>query len=174
MIAPGSYIVDSDVFISAKNSYYAFGFCPGFWDGVLHHHAHDRVFSIDRVRAELLSGSPQEDLVLWVKQHVPATFFLETGAREVVEAYQAVMLWAQRHGRFSDAAKAKFATGADGWLVALGQVHGAVVVTNEVSEPESRKSIKIPDVCIQFGVDYVNTFEMLGAVPGALVFEDAS
>jgi hypothetical protein len=26
-----SYILDSDVLITAKNSYYAFDLCPGFW-----------------------------------------------------------------------------------------------------------------------------------------------
>ena len=33
--------------------------------------------------------------------------------------------------RYFDYAKAKFATGADGWLVAYARVHGAIVVTNE-------------------------------------------
>ena len=32
------YVIDSDVFISAKNSYYAFAICPGFWASLLHHH----------------------------------------------------------------------------------------------------------------------------------------
>lgn len=31
------YIVDSDDFITAKNRYYAFGICPGFWDRVIDH-----------------------------------------------------------------------------------------------------------------------------------------
>lgn len=33
------YVVDSDVFISAKNRYYSFGICPGFWDSLIHFHA---------------------------------------------------------------------------------------------------------------------------------------
>ena len=33
-------------------------------------------------------------------------------------------MWVQRHSRYSDYAKAKFATGADGWLVAYAQVQG--------------------------------------------------
>ena len=32
------YLVDSDVFITAKNLYYAFDLCPGFWKSVVHHH----------------------------------------------------------------------------------------------------------------------------------------
>ena len=59
-------------------------------------------------------------------------------------------MWVQRHPRYFDHAKAKFATGADGWLVACARVQGATVVTNEQSAPESRKEIKLPDVCDRF------------------------
>lgn len=31
------YLVDSDVFITAKNLYYPFDICPGFWNSLLHH-----------------------------------------------------------------------------------------------------------------------------------------
>ena len=60
MMAERSYIVDSDVFITAKNLYYAFDLCPGFWTSVVHHHREGRVFSIDRVRSELIAGHRKE------------------------------------------------------------------------------------------------------------------
>ena len=58
-------------------------------------------------------------------------------------------------------AKAKFATEADGWLVAYAMTRGAVVVTNEQPRPESRSRILLPDVCNQFGVTRQGTFWML-------------
>ncbi|NOZ87967.1 MAG: DUF4411 family protein [Deltaproteobacteria bacterium] len=30
------YVVDSDVLIAAKNAYYAFEICPGFWKGLIY------------------------------------------------------------------------------------------------------------------------------------------
>ena len=134
-----TYLVDSDVFITAKNLYYAFGLCPGFWKSVLHHHRRGRIFSVDRVRSELLAGTETEDLVRWVKEEVPKEFFLPVDADAVVSAYTEIMMWVQRHGRYFDHAKAKFATGADGWLVACARVQGAAVVTNEREAPESRR-----------------------------------
>ena len=92
---------------------------------------------------------------------VPAEFFLEVDHDEVTAAYTEIMLWAQRHSRYSDQAKAKFATGADGWLVAYAKVRGAVVITNEQPAPESRREIKLPDVCAQSNVPYKDTFAML-------------
>ena len=58
-----TYVVDSDVFITAKNLYYSFDICPGFWKSVVHHYRAGRVFSVDRARSELLAGHPEEDLV---------------------------------------------------------------------------------------------------------------
>lgn len=70
MTTPPTFLLDSDVFIAAKNAYYAFDICPGFWKGILLAHAQARVRSIDRVRNELLSGRKEEDLVQWVRNDV--------------------------------------------------------------------------------------------------------
>lgn len=164
MMMDRTYLVDSDVFITAKNLYYAFDICPGFWKCLVHHHRKGRVFSVDRVRSELLAGHKKEDLVRWVREEVPKRFFLPVDTDVVVRAYMGIMMWVQRHPRYFDHAKAKFATGADGWLVAYAQVHAATVVTNEQRAPESRKEIKLPDVCDQFKVRRDNTFAMLRAL----------
>ena len=157
---PG-YLIDSDVLITAKNRYYAFPICPGFWDSVLHGHSLGNIHSIDRVRQELLLGRDDDDLVRWVGRSVPASFFLGSDGDEVVAAFTEIMLWVTRHARYHDEAKAKFASGADGWLVAQGRATGKTVVTNEQPRPESRNQIKLPDVCDAFSVDFEDTFAML-------------
>ena len=159
-----SYIIDSDVLITAKNSYYAFDLCPGFWNSLLTQHLAGRVNSLDRNRQELLQGRDDDELVKWVHDSVPAGFFLSCNNAAVVSAYTEVMLWVQRNPQFFDAAKAKFATGADGWLVAYAVANGSTVVTLEESRPESRNQIKLPDVCLQFGVIYQDIFTMLRAL----------
>ena len=55
--------MDSDVFIAAKNRYYAFDICPGFWKSLVYHCGVGEIRSIDKVRSELLAGSPTENLV---------------------------------------------------------------------------------------------------------------
>ncbi|MCC7349727.1 MAG: DUF4411 family protein [Phycisphaerales bacterium] len=161
MSAARPYVLDSDVFIAAKNSYYAFAICPGFWDSLIHHHGTGNVCSIDRVRLELLAGRVTEDLVQWVRRDVPPEFFMATSEQAVTDAYGQVMLWVQRNSQYFDQAKAKFATEADGWLVAYSMIHGLPVVTNEQPRPQSRNRILLPDVCAQFNVTTRNTFEML-------------
>lgn len=158
------YLVDSDIFITAKNLYYPFDICPGFWKSLLHYHRESAVFSIDRVRSELLAGCKTEDLVQWVRSEVPEGFFLPVDTADVSDAYTDIMMWVQRQARFFDHAKAKFATGADGWLVAYARVHGAIVVTNEQSAPQSKKEVKLPDLCDEFKVRRDNAFAMLRAL----------
>lgn len=154
-------VLDSDVFIAAKNAYYAFDLCPGFWQALLEGHRRGRLRSIDRVRNELLSGREEEDLVQWVRKVVPAAFFHDSNAQEVSTAYGEIMLWVQRSPQYFDRAKAKFATEADGWLVAYAMVNGTVLVTNEQPRPEARNRVLLPDVCTEFEVPYTDTFSML-------------
>lgn len=163
MSAKPIYIVDSDVFITAKNRYYSFDICPGFWDSVIHEHEAGRLRSIDRVRQELLNWS-EEELVRWIKSDLPAGFFRDTSEPDVTRAFGEVMLWVQQKAQYTDAAKASFATKADGWLVAYAAVHGLTVATNELANPDSRKEVKLGDACNQFGVPYEDTFAMLRAL----------
>lgn len=155
------FILDADVFITAKNAYYAFDICPGYWAALIRQHRQGVVFSITRVRDEIRMGQRTDKLVQWVSHDLPADFFLDVDEQAVVDAYAAIALWVQRNTQFTDGAKAKFASGADGWLVAHAMTHGDVVVTNEQPAPLSRTSIKIPDICTTFSVSYVNTFEFL-------------
>ena len=68
------FVVDSDVFITSKNLYYAFDICPGFWRNLIRSYEQKKVYSVERVRGELLTGDREEDLVEWVREEVPRSF----------------------------------------------------------------------------------------------------
>ena len=50
---------------------------------------------------------------------------------------------------------------ADPWLIAHAIVTGRVVVTEEVFNHDIKRKIPIPNVCKEFDVPYMNTFQML-------------
>lgn len=153
-------LLDSDVLITAKNKYYSFDICPGYWSSLIHYHEEGRVYSIDRVKREILKFQKEDKLASWVKQALPRAFFLASNT-DVTKAYGEIIQWANQHPQYYDQAKNEFAQSADGWLVAHAVTRGATVVTNEVSAPESERDIKLPDVCRQFDVLCVDTFSML-------------
>jgi hypothetical protein len=65
------YLLDANPFIEAKNRYYGFDICPGFWSSLVTQHAAKRIFSIDRIENEL---KEQDDEVKeWIANRVPAT-----------------------------------------------------------------------------------------------------
>ncbi len=39
------YLLDTNVFITAKNTCYSFGICPGFWDALIQFHNQNRIYS---------------------------------------------------------------------------------------------------------------------------------
>ena len=45
--------------------------------------------------------------------------------------------------------------------MAYAAANGLVVVTHEEFAADAKKKVPMPNVCIEFGVDYCNTFEML-------------
>jgi hypothetical protein len=161
MSQTATYILDSDIFITAKNRYYSFAICPGFWDSLLYFHKSDVIASIDHVRTELLRGRKSDELVKWVENDLPSSFFKDSGTEQVANAFRDIMLWVQRNPQYFDHAKAKFATDADGWLVAYAMVHNGAVVTNEQPQPQSRNRVMIPDIFDNFKVSYKDTFGML-------------
>jgi len=171
MIEPENFILDSDVFISAKNTYYAFSICPGFWGSLLHYHEIGIIFSIDHVHKELMAGRQGDEVASWIRSSVPSDFFLSTEGSKITDAYQRIIVWALGNQQYSDAAKAKFATEADGWLVACSMVTGHEVVTNEQPSPGSKARILLPDVCNQFNVKYRNTFSLLSHLAPAYSFK---
>lgn len=157
MDAP-AFVLDADVFITAKNLYYAFDLAPGFWKSLINHAGNGRILSIDYVKGELEKGKDQ--LAQWAKNDFSHAF-ISTDEEDVQKSYREIMTWVQAQNQFSDAAKADFARGADGWLVAYAKAKGCIVVTLETINPDIKRKVPIPNVCQAFGVQFVDTFEML-------------
>lgn len=151
------YLPDTNVLVAAYRNYYAPDLCPGFWECLSHHLSAARLGIIDRVYEEIISPT---ELVDWVEQATNQSF-APTGAQPVVDAYRRLIDWVHDNPQFNDAARADFASGADGWLAAYAMANGGVVVTNEVSAPQSQSVIKLPDLCRQFDIPCINTFAML-------------
>ena len=58
-----AYLLDANVFISAKDLHYGFDFCPAFWDWLIKENLAGKVYSIERVGDELVAGD--DELADW-------------------------------------------------------------------------------------------------------------
>ena len=154
------YVLDANVFVQAHRHHYAFEICPGFWDCLVHHHQGARIGSIDRIRAEIVAGD-EDALEIWVKTTAPKTLFASTGVPTVVGNFAAMVQWVEAQPQFKREAKDQFAQVADGWLAAFAKSRlNHVVVTHEELSLDAKKRVPLPNVCKQFGVEYIDTFTM--------------
>jgi hypothetical protein len=153
------FVLDADSFIRAKREHYAFDFCPGFWDALLHGFNENRVGSIVSIRREILRG--KDALADWVKDEIPQKFFEAVDTDPIQLTYAEVLQWVQDQTGYSTAEKQRFVSGADPWLVAFAKVNNREIVTYEVSAPESKAIIKLPDVARQLDVKCIPPYVML-------------
>ena len=151
------YLLDANIFIAAWHDHYPIDLYPGFWECLRRSWQEGRILSVDRVRDEI--NSPAE-LVAWLKHHWPDAF-ASTSTPEVAGVFSEMQMWVQSNDQFLTAAKHEFAQAADGWLAAYAKIHNAIVVTNEVFDPNARRRVPLPNLCKRFDVDRCNTIDML-------------
>jgi hypothetical protein len=150
------YLLDSNIFIQAKNEYYGFDLCPGFWDWLEQQNQAGKVFSIELVQAELKRGG--DELSRWAVAQ-GSKFFLPLDS-PAIQAMTTVSTWVQNEP-YRDVVKRDFLSVADPFLVAYAQAHDHTVVSHEVYVKGERKKVKIPAVCHALNVPYIRTFQML-------------
>ncbi|MCB1175338.1 MAG: DUF4411 family protein [Leptospiraceae bacterium] len=150
-----AYLLDANVFIQAKNLHYGFDFCPAFWDWLVEQNERKNLFSIEKVKDELLAGS--DELSEWA-QLQGKKFFLSPDPK-VFAALPRISEWVVAQG-FDIAAVNTFFQVADYYLVSHAHAQQYTLVTHEIPAYTPKK-IKIPNVCVGMGIKFINPYEML-------------
>lgn len=156
------YVLDSNFFIQAHRMSYPLDVAFSFWSKVKQLADEGKIISVDKVKQEIYQN--EDALKHWCEENLPDTFFKDT--TEVLAAYGQIVAWtASRNGHYLPNALAEFldADEADAWLVAYALTDAAerIIVTHELSEPNRKNKIKIPDVCLANSIQFSNTIEML-------------
>ncbi|UMR30456.1 DUF4411 family protein [Massilia sp. MB5] len=152
------YLLDSNAFIEAKNRYYRMTVCPAYWQWILRMFESNAVASISMVGSELKKGD--DELAEWAKEH--GAIFLPVDDVDTQQSFQKVAGFVARKGQeMKPGAVGDFLGGADPWLIAKAMALDAVVITHEAYASDVRKRFLIPNVCEEFGVSWMNTFDLL-------------
>lgn len=151
------YLLDANAFIEANRLYYAFDIAPGFWTWLGDPTHVAQVASIEAVKDEITAGTG--DLVDWAGAR-PDWFWLPDTADGVV-AMTEIAAWATNPARqYRPEAVDEFLDSADYKLIAHALATSSTVVTREQPAPDSRRKIKIPDVCNAFNVAWTDPFSL--------------
>ncbi|MEP7170862.1 MAG: DUF4411 family protein [Bacteroidota bacterium] len=156
------YVVDSNFFIEAHRTTYPLDVAHSFWNKVKQLAEDGKIISIDKVKNEIYDNH-EDALKQWCVANLPQDFFKDT--TQVMNEYAQVAAWAvSQSGHYLPNALAEFldADEADAHVVAfvLADNTNRIVTTQEISEPNRRNKVKIPEACNALSVQYCNTIEM--------------
>jgi len=153
-----NYCLDTNVLIQAWQKYYSPKYCPDYWD-VLNELGIQEVIFISEVVFEEVSKT-EDDLFKWLKgSSIPISKIDEPVTKCLTDIYEKDPM----HKFLVDNTKARSL--ADPWVIAHAMNENAVVVTKEekITTPTIKK-IKIPNVCENMGIRWINDFQFIEEV----------
>ena len=116
-----------------------------------------QVMSIDNVYLELTDSN--DELSVWAKEK--KSHFISVSDKETQNKFTEIANFVVSQSDKSQADIANFLSKADPWIVAKAATMDATVVTHEALVPANSKKVKIPNICREFGVEHINTYQML-------------
>lgn len=152
------YLLDSNILKEAKNRYYGFAICPGFWEWLRRGSGSALLGSVSKIRDEINDGDEEDELRVWINDGRPLEFFAPDA--ETIAAMKEVTRWVMAQD-YDEKNRAGFFAKADPLLVAYAMAHQCTVVTHESYVPSNSRKVKIPNVCEAMEVEWINCFEML-------------
>lgn len=154
------YLIDTNILITAKNLYYPFDFCSGFWDFTKNKLLSNDISIIHSVRDEI--SAHDDEIKGWVSSF--GINVLDDTTPDI-QAKLSTIVGDIMNGRispsFSQQEKVRFMSGADPLLIATAWHLGYTIVTNEKAVPPNSSKIKIPNICNHYDVSCITPFEML-------------
>ena len=149
------YCLDANVLIQAWQKYYSPKICPNYWDILNHLGQNNKIFLPQMVYEEITRTD--DDLAKWLKSSSIPEIKID---EQVANCLKSIYAANPSHIQLVDNTKQRSL--ADPWVIAHAMKESAVIVTKEekVTALNSTK-VKIPNVCENMGIRYINDFEFI-------------
>jgi len=149
------YCLDANVLIQAWQKYYSPKFCPDYWSLLNDFGERGKIFVPQNVFEEITKT--EDDLTNWLKDSkIP----IKEVDGEVANCLRDIYAANPLHKYLVDNTKQRSL--ADPWVIAHALKEKACVVTKEekVTAPNTTR-IKIPNVCENMNIRWINDFEFV-------------
>ena len=149
------YCLDANVLIQAWQKYYSPKICPNYWDILNQLGQNNKIFLPQMVYEEITRTD--DDLAKWLKSSSIPEIKID---EQVANCLKSIYAANPSHIQLVDNTKQRSL--ADPWVIAHAMKESAVIVTKEekVTALNSTK-VKIPNVCENMGIRYINDFEFI-------------
>lgn len=155
------YVLDTSIFITAANGCFSFDFGEKFWSFLLKNAQDGILCSIDKVLAEIEQG--EDYLKDWVTENLRG-YFYPTNDDEILKHFAEISGYVSSlSSHYKQEAIDDFLQedNADPWVIAFAKAKRLTVVTQEKPNPNSKRKVKIPDVCKRFNIRCIDMITML-------------
>lgn len=156
------YILDTSCLTQAYRTYYSFDIAPSFWKFLEEQFSNGIITTNDKVFEEVKKG--KDALYDWMRNDIVKNNIFDTKTDAgVLGHYAHLMDWSNSQSQYKQRAKDQFALyeNADPWVISCALDADLKIVSQEVSAPQSKINIKVPDVCKEFSVIHIDTFAFL-------------
>jgi predicted nucleic acid-binding protein len=152
------YCLDANVLIQAWQKYYNPKFCPDYWNILIELCKQDKIFIPELVYEEITRT--KDDLSRWLKaSKIPIKKITEPITICLQKIYSANPV----HKNLVDNINGRSL--ADPWVIAHSIFENAIVVTKEEKITAlNSKRIRIPNVCDNMGVRWINDFQFIDEI----------
>lgn len=149
------YCLDTNVLIQAWQKYYSPKFCSDYWNVLNDLGAQGRIFLPQMVFEEITRTD--DDLAEWLKKSSIPEYKIDG---HVTECLKKIYANNPAHKNLVDNTKQRSL--ADPWVIAHALKEGAILVTKEekITATNTTK-IKIPNVCDNMRVPWINDFQLV-------------
>jgi rRNA-processing protein FCF1 len=149
------YCLDTNVLIEAWNKYYSPRFCKMYWD-ILNELGFQNKIFIPKAVADEINRS-EDELAKWLKS---SNIRIIEADAEVTVCLQKIYSSNPSHAFLVD--NKKYRSLADPWIIAHAIKENACVVTKEEKITATKENrIKIPNVCENMGVRWIDDFRLI-------------
>jgi predicted nucleic acid-binding protein len=149
------FCLDANVLIQAWQKYYNPKFCPDYWKILIELGKREIIFIPEVVFEEITKT--EDELSKWLKtSKIP----IEKIAESVTICLQKIYATDPEHRKLVDNIRGRSL--ADPWVIAHAMDKNAIVVTKENKETAlNSKRIRIPNVCENMGIKWINDFQFI-------------
>ncbi len=144
------YLLDTNVFIEAYRRYYQEKIVSSFWEYLKEE---EDIFTLQEVKDEIRKGKDKDTLENLVKAVKIFSYDKPLTNQQMLSDYI--------YKNYSSEQAGKFLNVADYLLVCVAKEYNIVIVTHENFLGKGAKKASIPNICKEFDIDCVDTFEML-------------
>lgn len=150
-----NYCLDTNVLIQAWQKYYSPKYCPDYWEILNELGSSKKIFIPEMVHTEI--SRTEDDLCKWLdSSKIPIHKIDEPVTECLSKIYQKNPM----HKLLVDNTRARSL--ADPWVIAHAINENAIVVTKEEKiTTVTSKKIKIPNVCENMGIRWINDFQLI-------------